>query len=206
MKLAQYSHQCGPLNVWTWKRVVTRGRGKPYMRLFPFKALIRKSRLVWRGTVRLHLQKPWLSGTKHLKFLSELDFLFVLEMVINQANILWFTFENSFYSGTFQLVPSSCKQFHLHVIQALAYSERYSTEEEEEEEEWCKVCLDPVRILLDDPPSVLCDHSWGHGCWRWYLVTGHNRIIKKDQFLFKTILILTMLAKKIYFRNYRSYS
>lgn len=127
------------------------------MRLFPFKALIRKSRLVWRGTVRLHLQKPWLSGTKHLKFLSELDFLFVLEMVINQANILWFTFENSFYSGTFQLVPSSCKQFHLHVIQALAYSERYSTEEEEkdEEEEWCKVCLDPVRILLDDPPSVL---------------------------------------------------
>lgn len=94
-------------------------RGSPYMRLFPIKALIHKSQLVWRHTIWLHLQKSWLSGTKHLKFLSELDFLFVLKMVINQANILWLTFENSFYSGTFQLVPSSCKQFHLHVIQAL---------------------------------------------------------------------------------------
>lgn len=179
-------------------------RGNPYMRLFPIKALIHKSQLVWRGTIWLHVQKPWLNGVKHLKFLSELDFLFVLEMVINQANILWFTFENSFHSGTFQLVPSSCKQFHLHVIQALEHSELYSTEEEHDE--WCKIFLDPARILSDDPPSVLCHHSWGHGCWRWYLVTGHNRIIKRGQFLFKTVLILTMLAKKIYFGNYRSYS
>lgn len=111
---------------------VARGKARG-RRLFPIKALTHKPVSTEEAQYALHLEKPWLSGNdKQLPLFSELDFLFVSQMVISQTNMLQFTFENNFYSGVFQVAPSSCKQSHQCTIQVLACAECQGTREEDQ--------------------------------------------------------------------------
>lgn len=106
MKLAQYSHQCGPRNVWTWKRVATKWpEGNTRVRrLFPVKSWYTyEPRLVPKRHDMVTFRKALVESNRQA---VKTSFLFVLDMVVNHTNILQFTFENNLYIGVLQLFPS----------------------------------------------------------------------------------------------------
>lgn len=106
MKLAQYSHQCGPRNVWTWKRVATKWpEGNTQVRrLFPVKSWYTyKPRLGPKSHDMVTFHKALVESNWQA---VKTSFLFVLDIVVNHTNFLQFTFENNFYIGVLQLFPS----------------------------------------------------------------------------------------------------
>lgn len=105
MKLAQYSHQCGPLNVWTWKRTATKWpEGNASEEALPAKSwCTHESRLVLKGHDMVTSRKA-LDESNWQE--DKISFLLVLYVVANHTNILQFTFESNFCIGVFQLFPS----------------------------------------------------------------------------------------------------